>query len=290
MASLPTYYALQFHHCSSPTSPKLCFLRRRGFSRRFPAAEKVGVFTFRENLRGEDKVYSVCCLCKASSAEVDRVSTPEETERPPFDINLAVVLAGFAFEAYTSPPENVGRREVDVADCKTVYLSESFVRETYDGQVFVKLKEGVDLPAMDPWVGIMLYAGTSDPYVVMELDGQVVKSKIIWGPDGPAFVRATPSNEIVLKSIILLSVLHYTCMTKEPKWNEDFTFNIKQPPKRNLQVAAWDANLVAPHKRMGNTGINLESLCDGNMHELLVELEGMGGGGKLKLEVSFLVK
>lgn len=247
-SSLPTHYALQFRSCFSSVSPRLCYLRRREFSGRFPASEKVGVFTFRENLRGEDKVYSVYCLCKAS-AEVDRISIVDESERPPFDINLAVVLAGFAFEAYTSPPENIGRREVDAADCKTVYLSESFVREIYDGQVFVKLKEGFDLPAMDPW-------GTSDPYVVMELDGQVVKSKIKWG-------------------------------TKEPKWNEDFIFNIKQPPKRNLQVAAWDANLVAPHKRMGNTGINLESLCDGNMHELVVDLEGMGGGGKLKLEVKY---
>lgn len=30
-----------------------------------------------------------------------------------------------------------------------------------------------------------------------------------------------------------------------------------------LQVAAWDANLVTPHKRMGNSGINLDSLFDG---------------------------
>lgn len=28
----------------------------------------------------------------------------------------------------------------------------------------------------------------------------------------------------------------------------------------------------------------------GNLHEVLVELEGMGGGGKLHLEVSFLMK
>lgn len=79
------------------------------------------------------------------------------------------------------------------------------MREIYDGQVFVKLKKGVDLPAMDPWVCKLFYAlstedqhefffplllclqlflsfqGTSDPYVVMELDGQVVKSKIKWG-------------------------------------------------------------------------------------------------------------
>lgn len=80
------------------------------------------------------------------------------------------------------------------------------MREIYDGQVFVKLKEGLDLPAMDPWVCInvnvlfsmslcssfpcsfsvlmqydMFSQGTSDPYVVMELDGQVVKSSTKWG-------------------------------------------------------------------------------------------------------------
>ncbi|PON94899.1 Fungal lipase-like [Trema orientale] len=250
MASLPTNYTLHLHQCLSSLSPRLCYLRNCEFSRRFPASlsGKIEMFAFRESLRGREKVCSFCCFCKAGT-EVDRVSVEEESERPPFDINLAVILAGFAFEAYTSPPDNVGRREVDAANCQTVHLSESFVREIYDGQIFVKLKKGVDLPAMDPW-------GTSDPYVVMELDGQVVKSKIKWG-------------------------------TKEPKWNEEFTFNIKQPPKKNLQVAAWDANLVTPHKRMGNAGINLDDLCDGDLHEVLVELEGMGGGGKLQLEVKY---
>ncbi|KAI4342613.1 hypothetical protein MLD38_027219 [Melastoma candidum] len=173
----------------------------------------------------------------------------QEDERPSFDINLAVVLAGFAFEAYTSPPEKIGRREVDAAGCTTVYLSESFVREIYDGQLFIKLKKGYNFPAMDPW-------GTSDPYVVMELDSQFVKSKVKWG-------------------------------TKEPTWNEDFAFNIKLPTTKILQVAAWDANLVTPPKRMGNAGINLECLCDGEVHEIVLDLEGMGGGGKIQLEVRY---
>jgi hypothetical protein len=49
-------------------------------------------------------VCSVCCFCKTGS-EVERVQE-EKNERPPFDINLAVIFAGFAFEAYTSPPVN----------------------------------------------------------------------------------------------------------------------------------------------------------------------------------------
>ncbi|KAK1266772.1 hypothetical protein QJS04_geneDACA000058 [Acorus gramineus] len=52
------------------------------------------------------------------------MSTAEASERPPFDLNLAVLLAGFAFEAYSSPPKDVGTREVDAADCQTVFLSE----------------------------------------------------------------------------------------------------------------------------------------------------------------------
>ncbi|XWS09075.1 hypothetical protein CRYUN_Cryun40dG0055100 [Craigia yunnanensis] len=171
------------------------------FSRQF-YGKKVRVMTTSRgnvNVRGRDGVLSISCFSK-TNAEIERVSSEEkEEERPPFDINLAVILGGFAFEAYTTPPENLGRREIDAADCKTVYLSE----------------------------------------------------------------------------------------TKEPTWNEDLTFNIKQPPSKYIQVAAWDANLVTPHKRMGNAGINLENLCDGNLHEVLVELEGMGGGGKLQLEVKY---
>ncbi|KAL5851667.1 hypothetical protein ACOSQ3_006785 [Xanthoceras sorbifolium] len=228
-------FSLKSHH------PQLLNLSRRLL---FSGKLRL-VLTCPENYRSKDsRIYSICCFSKTKDAE-----TEEQNERPPFDINLAVILAGFAFEAYTSPPENVGRYEVDAAGCKTVFLSESFVREIYDGQLFIKLKKGIKLPAMDPW-------GTSDPYVVMELDGQLVKSKVKWG-------------------------------TKEPTWNEDLYFNIKQPTTRSLQIAAWDANLVAPHKRMGKAGFSLEGLCDGNLHEVLVELEGTGGGGKLQLEVKY---
>ncbi|KAJ9555628.1 hypothetical protein OSB04_010242 [Centaurea solstitialis] len=194
--------------------------------------------------------YGFCSICKSTSDNVESALLhEEEIERPPFDINRAVVLAGFAFEAYTTPTENIGKSEVDGAGCQTLILSESFLREIYDGQLFVKLNKGYDFPAMDPW-------GTSDPYVVLQLDSQIVKSNVKWG-------------------------------TKEPTWNEELTVYIKLPPTNDLQVAAWDANLVTPHKRMGNSSVNLESICDGNSHEVLVELEGMGGGGKVQLEVKY---
>ncbi|XP_054793984.1 uncharacterized protein LOC129299533 isoform X2 [Prosopis cineraria] len=248
MASLQSF---QFRCSFFPLSTKLLPLSRTPqfsllFSASFPRNARV--FSFSGYAKARNEVYRIRCSSKVGS-EIEKLSIQNDDERPPFDINLAVILAGFAFEAYTTPPENVGRREIDAADCKTVYLSEQFLSEIYDGQLFIKLKKGFDFPAMDPW-------GTSDPYVIIQLDSQTVKSKIKWG-------------------------------TKEPTWNEEFAFHIKQPPTKPLQIAAWDANLVAPHKRMGNAGVDLEWLCDGDSHEITVELEGMGGGGKVHLEVKY---
>ncbi|XP_006283081.2 uncharacterized protein LOC17878015 isoform X1 [Capsella rubella] len=242
MTSLQLHCSLHFlrpKHRLRYSPPIFCTSRSR--TCHFP-----GKISFRESFRVREKSKSFRCFAQSETKEV-RLS--EKDERPTFDINLAVILAGFAFEAYASPPENVGKREVNAAGCNTLYLSESFVREVYDGQLFIKLKRGFEFPALDPW-------GTSDPYVVMDLDGQVAKSKTKWG-------------------------------TKEPKWNEDFVFNIKLPPAKKIQIAAWDANLVTPHKRMGNSEINLEDICDGKLHEVLVELDGIGGGGKFQLEIKY---
>ncbi|KAL0920221.1 hypothetical protein M5K25_009341 [Dendrobium thyrsiflorum] len=143
----------------------------------------------------------------------------------------------------------MGWREIDPAQCQTVILSDSFLREVYDGQLYIKLLKGVDLPAMDPW-------GTSDPYVIFKVNGQIAKSNVKWG-------------------------------STDPTWNEDFTLNIKLATTKKLQVHAWDANLVTPHKRMGYGWVNLESICDGNLHEVMVELEGIGACGKIYLEIKY---
>ncbi|KVH91046.1 C2 calcium-dependent membrane targeting [Cynara cardunculus var. scolymus] len=252
-ANLPSYKTpFYFFYSSTPNLnlPRFPFFRNPNLIA--PFSLKLALSS--SNTRSRHGYFSLCYNNKSTS-DMETALLHEEIERTPFDINRAVVLAGFAFEAYTTPTENIGKSEVDAAGCQTVILSESFLREIYDGQLFVKLKNGYEFPAMDPWVTSLLH-GTSDPYVVLQLDSQIVKS-----------------NES-LSSV----------RTKEPTWNEELTLYIKNPPTNDLQVAAWDANLVTPHKRMGNSSVNLESICDGNSHEVLVELEGMGGGGKVQLE------
>ncbi|KAK4406020.1 Lipase [Sesamum angolense] len=257
---------LQSHlHFLPLNSPKLIHFKNPhscSFSKKLLLSKKLfSDKKFHGVLRPRFTRYCKASASSSSSAEIEKsVSTEGGNQRPPFDINLAVILAGFAFEAYTTPPEKVGQREMDAAKCQTVFLSESFLREIYDGQLFVKLKKGYNFPAMDPW-------GTSDPYVIMQLDCQVVKSKV------------NPGNWNLVACID---------RTKEPTWNEEFALNIKQPPMHNLQVAAWDANLVTPHKRMGNASIDLENLVMEIRMKCFLTWKGWEVVEKIELEPSGL--
>lgn len=66
--------------------------------------------------------------CKATSfssgAEIEKPVSPEGVnERPSFDINLAVILAGFAFEAYTTPPVISSSYLVSPFSCNSNFFS-----------------------------------------------------------------------------------------------------------------------------------------------------------------------
>jgi len=94
-------YSLQFRYALSPLSPTLSPPRRQRFSRTFPPRfpRKLRVFSTARRSR----VLSICCSSETGS-QLRQVAVPENDDRPPFDINLAVILAGFSFEAYTTPP------------------------------------------------------------------------------------------------------------------------------------------------------------------------------------------
>lgn len=167
----------------------------------------------------------------------------------PFDLDLAVILAGFAFEAYNDPSDKAAVKEQDAAECETTYTCNQFLREVYSGELRIKLKGGAGFPALDPW-------GKSDPYVVLNLGGSTVRSRTCWA-------------------------------TLEPVWNQELSLNVKDLRNQSLRVAAWDANVITAHRRMGNTSIPLESFTDGEKHELELQLEGIGGGAKITMEVEF---
>lgn len=98
-----------FYHRFTPTSYKH---RNLNFYRRFPSSfsGRFRVLTYRGSGHGvcSSSTSSISKASNANNTETEKVAVQQEKEndkeRPPFDINLAVVLAGFAFEAYTSSP------------------------------------------------------------------------------------------------------------------------------------------------------------------------------------------
>lgn len=85
-------------HSATRVSSESCGWRRVGrkcrvlVSGRELGRSKFGIARFEQGDRN----------CSDGSA-----TNSEDRERPPFDLDLAVVLAGFAFEAYNSPPVRV---------------------------------------------------------------------------------------------------------------------------------------------------------------------------------------
>eukprot|EP00850_Spirogloea_muscicola_P010269 SM000060S19601 [mRNA] locus=s60:50121:56863:- [translate_table: standard] len=199
-----------------------------------------------------------------ASGEVLQVGTSnllEDSTRQPFDVNLAVVLAGFAFDAYNTPKAANGVAEMDELGSRVDYLSmyvqrhanpaqrREFAQEIFSGQLLVKLKRAFSFPGLDSW-------GTSDPYVRLCLGNGVLRSRTIW-------------------------------LTRNPVWNEDLRLLVTDPVIQTLQISAWDANVVLAHRPMGSTSVPLRDLCDGDVHDLELLLTGTGGGATLLLQVCF---
>jgi hypothetical protein len=55
----------------------------------------------------------------------------------PFDVETAVLCAGFAFEAYNEPSPNDARWERGADGCDVAFMSEAFARQCYAGRLEV---------------------------------------------------------------------------------------------------------------------------------------------------------
>ncbi|KAL5066972.1 hypothetical protein RYX36_017859, partial [Vicia faba] len=94
--------SLQFRYALSPHSTNPRFSRTFPPLFHFPTNSRFLSFTkinATRRIARRKQGFSIRCSSKTDS------QIEKNDERPPFDINLAVILAGFAFEAYTTPPE-----------------------------------------------------------------------------------------------------------------------------------------------------------------------------------------
>ncbi|GAQ78458.1 hypothetical protein KFL_000130400 [Klebsormidium nitens] len=171
-----------------------------------------------------------------------------------FDLDLAVLLAGFSFESYNTPPQSaVLVSTEDAVGCRTLFLSpqgRSLLRQLYEGELRVTAVGARDCPALDMW-------NASDPYAVLTLGD----------------CRARTSTKPV---------------TINPNWNQTFTLYVKAPvADQVLRASVWDANLVAADRRMGVAALRVADVLDGTLHKLELPLQEDYGQGRLLLEVRY---
>ncbi|CAI5461435.1 unnamed protein product [Closterium sp. Yama58-4] len=153
-------------------------------------------------------------------------------DRPLFDLNLAVLLAGFAFESYNEPQESKETLwEEDVGGCRTIFTSYGFAYELYSGQLIVTVHSASDVPAVDLW-------GTSDPYVLAAVGEASARTRTIW-------------------------------TSTAPEWNEEIRLLVNaddtSPKYLKSQLSMWDDGIVISPRRLGNASIRLDDLLDGRI-------------------------
>ena len=107
-----------------------------------------------------------------------------------FDVQTAVLCAGFAFEAYNEPSPTDARWERGADGCDVAFMSEAFARECYAGRVVVRLLEAEDLPppvAKSGMAQALLTGADADAYVLFALNEESDNDKSLGTSGLPLF-------------------------------------------------------------------------------------------------------
>ena len=133
-------------------------------------------------------------LQRRGSAAVTRASASTEPVSAgvahQFDVQAAILCAGFAFEAYNEPSPTDARWERGADGCDVAFMSEAFARECYAGRVVVRLLEAEDLPppvAKSGMAQALLTGADADAYVLFALNEESDNDKSLGTSGLPLF-------------------------------------------------------------------------------------------------------
>ena len=111
---------------------------------------------------------------RPTAARMSAATPPQ----PAFDAETAVLLSGFAFEAYNAPSERDARWERGADGCNVAFMSDAFARLCYAGMLEVRLRAVKELPPPTELAQALLsgdFSGRGDPYVLFALNEEASK-------------------------------------------------------------------------------------------------------------------
>lgn len=173
-----------------------------------------------------------------------------EEEEAPFDLQVAVMLGGAAFEAYNEPVAEKMYVESTVNNTMTTYVSRDYFSSQVQGIAKIKLHSASNLPARDLW-------GTSDPYVCLSIGESHAKT----------------------------AVVDRNC---NPVWDETLYLMVRDLEEQRLLVRVADKDMIGSDDALGMTLLPLSTCSDGERHELNLDLGGDGGGGTVNLTFEYI--
>jgi len=177
-----------------------------------------------------------------------------------FDLTTAVILAGFAFEAYNEPSPKDARWERGADGCDVAFLSQDFEKECYAGRLEVRLLEAKDLPVRKELAQAILSGGAPDPYVMLALnEGEAPAEK--------GAIALTRAVDIARSS---------TCWSRDENgkrarasgekgralWGEEerFSLYVRDPAKAQLTMTVFDEEVMAEDILIGAASVELAAL------------------------------
>lgn len=115
----------------------------------------------------EDSRAGTCLRASEASTEAGGGKTHA------FDVETAVLCAGFAFEAYNEPSPADARWERGADGCDVAFMSDDFARQCYAGRLEVRLRQADELPPPSKKSGMaqaLLSGSQPDAYVLFALN------------------------------------------------------------------------------------------------------------------------
>jgi C2 domain len=147
-----------------------------------------------------------------------------------FDLKLAVILAGYSFEAYNEP--SVGKVAYGLDGTHITFTSSEYIRRLFSGALVVNLRRGEVRGKQDELAERIISGEDPDPYVVMS-------------------VLEAPSTPRTRSRIIDSAQSKYKGNTKKPQWDESFYMYVADPDTATLAFRALDREIFREDQLIG---------------------------------------
>mmetsp|Transcript_46903 Transcript_46903/g.77611 ORF Transcript_46903/g.77611 Transcript_46903/m.77611 type:complete len:742 (-) Transcript_46903:731-2956(-) len=185
----------------------------------------------------------------------------EDTEHA-FDADTAVLLAGFAFEAYNEPAPRDARWERGADGCDVAFMSEAFAHECYAGRLEVRLCEAKELPKKQELTQTILSGGDNDPYVVFALNEEI--SPYGTGPKEGAVAIERAVDTARSSTVWSRDSTRRQLREGAAQWGEGETFYlyVKDPRCAQLALTVFDEEVLKDDIVLGAASVRLRSLLN----------------------------